>query len=502
MITTAEHLPSPSGAPLPTEVMMHDDKSTMPNGATAGDGQPPPPLSHIHKRSWMERWQTIKPYFLPMIQAFFIQFITGINDSQLGIMLPSIKAHYGLSQYVVSIIFLCNTCGYMMAAVSNGFLIKYLSQAKTALIGSISMVLGFLVILFALPFPVMCVFMVAVGFGVALTQASSNVVCGEMPHNTLMLSFLHAFYGAGGLIGPLLASAILAQGQPWNTSYKVMCGFAGFNTLSILICYRKLRIRSEREADAALAEKQLQNESNDDNNSDHDSLGSTCPTVVSSTEDDIESFDGKTKEPNLLSQVLNYRICYVGCAFLLFYTGTEVTIGNWGYTFLITARSSDTVAMAHVMSGYWAGICAGRLFLGFVTSRFGEKRMVYVYLTIIVAMLILLWLIPYIGANATALVVTGFTLGPIFPTTVSVAHQIMPTKLYATAVGFLSAFASAGTAVFPYATGVLIGSQGVQAMLPFCVATSSCMWLLWLFMPDPRRGNFIRPLLTRLRRQL
>lgn len=39
----------------------------------------------------------------------------------------------------------------------------------------------------------------------------------------------------------------------------------------------------------------------------------------------------------------------------------------------------------------------------------------------------------------TALVVTGFALGPIFPTTVSVAHQIMPTKLYATAVGFLSA---------------------------------------------------------------
>lgn len=472
---------------------MHDDKSITPSG----DGSPPV-LSHIHKPSWMERWQTIKPYFLPMIQAFLIQFITGINDSQLGIMLPSIKAHYGLSQYVVSIIFLCNTCGYMMAAVCNGFLIKYLSQAKTALIGSVSMVLGFLVVLFALPFPVMCVFMVAVGFGVALIQAGSNVVCGEMPHNTLMLSFLHAFYGAGGLVGPLLASAILADGQPWNTSYKVMCGFAGFNTLSILICYRKLRIRSEREADAALAEKQLQNDSN---NSDQDSLDSTCPTVVSSTENDIESLDGKMKESNLLSQVISYRICYVGCAFLLFYTGTEVTIGNWGYTFLITARSSDTVAMAHVMSGYWAGICAGRLFLGFVTSRFGEKRMVYVYLSIIVAMLILLWLIPYIGANATALVVTGFALGPIFPTTVSVAHQIMPTKLYATAVGFLSAFASAGTAVFPYATGVLMGSQGVQAMLPFCVATSSCMWLLWLFMPDPRRGNFFRPLLTRLRRQ-
>lgn len=68
--------------------------------------------------TWSDRWQAIRPSFLPMLQSFMIQFITGINDSNLGIMLPSIKAHYGLSQYVVSIIFLCNSLGYVACKLS------------------------------------------------------------------------------------------------------------------------------------------------------------------------------------------------------------------------------------------------------------------------------------------------------------------------------------------------------------------------------------------------
>lgn len=80
---------------------------------------------------------------------------------------------------------------FIIAAFANGYLVKHISQARTALLGSCSMVIGFLVVLFGVPFPVMCIFIVFVGLGVGLTQASSNVVCGELPYNTVMLSFLH-----------------------------------------------------------------------------------------------------------------------------------------------------------------------------------------------------------------------------------------------------------------------------------------------------------------------
>ncbi|KAI8147647.1 major facilitator superfamily domain-containing protein [Fennellomyces sp. T-0311] len=385
---------------------------------------------------------------LVTIQSFLMQSLTGINDGNLGIILPSIKSHYNLSEYIVSIIFLCNACGYMTAAILNGYLIKYFSQSKTVLIGACSMIVGYLVNLFAVPFPVMCVFMTSIGFGISLVQAAANVVCGEMPYSMLMLSFLHAFYGAGALVGPFMASGILNSQMPWNMTYAILCGLACFNAISIFICFRKLRTSSEKEIDAEreriIRKKNL----------------SSCTTI--------------------------YRITSLGAVFLLFYTGNENTIGNWTYTYLITERSTDTVAMTHILSGYWAGICAGRLFLGFVTLRFGEKRTVYCYLIVILAMMILLWLFPNIGANATSLALIGFTLGPIFPIIISMARQIVPVNLYATSVGFLSAFASAGTALFPYITGVLVGSHGIDSMMPFCVATFSAMLIMWVFIPDPR----------------
>lgn len=228
-----------------------------------------------------------------------------------------------------------------------------------------------------------------------------------------------------------MASGLLQANKPWNTSYQILCGLAGLNCISIFLCFRKLRIRAEREADAAEQEAMLQQSSPEEPRS-----GATSATL---TMDEEKQEVTKKHSENILWQTIRHRINYVGAVFLLFYTGTEVTIGNWGYTFLISARSSDTVAMAHIMSGYWAGICAGRLFLGVVTHHFGEKRMIYCYLSIIVGMMVLLWLVPYVGANATALVVTGIALGPIFPTTVSVANKLIPTDLYASSVGVLSA---------------------------------------------------------------
>lgn len=77
------------------------------------------------------------------------------------------------------------------AAVANGYLIQKLSQAKAALIGAVSFTLGFLILLFAVPFPVMCCFVVFVGYGSASLQACANVVVAELPKASMMVNFLH-----------------------------------------------------------------------------------------------------------------------------------------------------------------------------------------------------------------------------------------------------------------------------------------------------------------------
>ncbi|KAF7722624.1 hypothetical protein EC973_002896 [Apophysomyces ossiformis] len=339
----------------------------------------------------------------------------------------------------------------------------------------------------------MCCFIVFVGYGIGLVQASANVVCGEMNHGTMMLNFLHACYGLGALTGPLIASSLLESHKPWNYTYIVLCALAIFNSIVLpLFGFRHLKIKAEREEQEEKEAQQQEQEMEEENQAPppHPTTmaaplnrRTSMSTIIPEEEEPIKK---PTKgSSNILAETLRYRVTYVGALFLLLYVGTEVTIGNWGYTFLITTRSSDTVAMARIMSGYWAGICAGRLVLGYVTSRFG--------------MLIVVWLVPFVGANATALVVAGVALGPIFPTTVAVANKSVPSRLYATTVGFLAAFGSGGSALFPYITGVLIGSSGIGTMPPFCMAMAIAMVIAWFFIPNPSTPTaLVMPRLARM----
>ncbi|CDS08413.1 hypothetical protein LRAMOSA09775 [Lichtheimia ramosa] len=382
-----------------------------------------------------------------LLQCFLIMFVTGMNDANLGIIIPTLKERYGLTQYVVSIVFLTTTFGYFLAAFINGYLIQKTSQATTALIGALAMVIGFLVIAVSVPFPIMCCMTAFLGFGTALTQSCANVVCGEMPHSTMLLNYSHALYACGALIAPLIAAAVLQLERSWTITYMILCGMGAFNAVTLFFTFRNLSTRAEQQ------EKQKEQHQ-------------------------------KTSSNALITAAIRQRITYVGAFFLLLYVGAEVTLGNWGYTYLISVRSGDTVAMAHIMSGYWAGICAGRLFLGYLTFKLGEKRMVFLYLCLILAMLFVFWFVDAVAASAAALAIIGVALGPLYPSTVGLANKVIPTHLYAVSVGFLSAFGSCGSALGPLITGVMIGAKGVRVLVPFCVAMLGAMIVAWIFMPS------------------
>ncbi|KAI9322876.1 major facilitator superfamily domain-containing protein [Dichotomocladium elegans] len=428
----------------------------MASNAAESEGLPPSstqtPLSCIaasgEPSSRWESFRKIAPY---LGQSFYILFITGMNDATLGIIIPSLQDFYGLTQYVVSIVFLSTTAGYFIAAFSNGYLIYYTSQAKTCWIGSLSFLIGLFVIAFAVPFPVMCCMMAFLGFGTALIQSSANVICGEMPHSTVVLNFSHACYGLGALIAPQVVAGIFSAQKQWNTAYMVVCGMAALNAISVPLILRNMVTRAEREKKSA------------------------------------GSNEGEKRV--VLLDAIKRRVTIIGAVFLLLYVGAEVTMGNWGYTFLITARSSDIVAMARIMSGYWAGICAGRVFLGYWTLRFGEKRMIYFYHFIIIAMLFLFWFVPTVAVDAAALAIMGVAIGPIYPSTVALAAKIVPARLYPVIVGFIASWGSAGAALFPYIVGVLIALKGVRVMVPFCVAMLFLMLACWVFFPNATQAK-------------
>lgn len=72
------------------------------------------------------------------------------------------------------------------------------------------------------------------------------------------------------------------------------------------------------------------------------------------------------------------RITWICAMFLLGYVGTEVALGGWIVKFMLEVRKGGDFASGMVATGYWMGITVGRVILGFVTPRLGEKLAIIV----------------------------------------------------------------------------------------------------------------------------
>ncbi|KAI4150278.1 MAG: hypothetical protein LQ340_004179, partial [Diploschistes diacapsis] len=79
-----------------------------------------------------------------------------------------------------------------------------------------------------------------------------------------------------------------------------------------------------------------------------------------------------------------------------------VSLGGFIPSFLLATRSSPTNSSTApsifqsglVATGFWAGLTLGRISLGFLTPRFGERRAISVYLLLAIALQLIFWLVP------------------------------------------------------------------------------------------------------------
>src|SRR5881392_2411852 len=74
--------------------------------------------------------------------AFFAYILIGSNDGALGVLIPSIQAHYSVNKATVALLFLSATLGYLVAAFNSGLLVEKLGNRRFLILGVVSFLLG------------------------------------------------------------------------------------------------------------------------------------------------------------------------------------------------------------------------------------------------------------------------------------------------------------------------------------------------------------------------
>jgi MFS family permease len=166
-----------------------------------------------------------------------------------------------------------------------------------------------------------------------------------------------------------------------------------------------------------------------------------------------------------------------------------VSLGSWSYSFLTEERHGPTLLSGWSVSGYWLGLTLGRLALGKVATRIGNRRLIEGCLAGVVIGILLIWWIPSPLLSAFGLCLTGFSLGPIFPTTIALTSDIVPSRILPSAIGFLASLGSMGGALFPWVAGNIAQHIGLWTLLPYIITLTIVMLFLWIMLQKPRLSS-------------
>ncbi len=370
--------------------------------------------------------------------AFFGFILIGVASGAWGVLLPSLSAYYHVDQTVVGLIFFASAIGYLLSALSTGLLLVKIGQRWYLVMGTALFILCCFSLALQPPFALVLLVRLLQGIATAIIEAGLNMFLAALPNKIALLNYLHAFYGAGALLGPLIASTILALSWGWNTA------FFAWTLLALPLLFGLLALFRPPSSGAAEVAQ-------------------------------------RGKGENGLRAALKIPQVWVATLFLLFYVGIEVSLGSWGYTFLLESRHENTLLAGWVVSGYWLGLTVGRFILNHLAERLrlGLSGLMYSCMGGIVLGIVMIWLIPGDVASAVAFFLIGASLGPIYPSTVGLLPNLVPTHLLSSAMGFLIGLSILGVALFPWIAGTLAQYSGIWSLLPYTLGLTVVMSALW-----------------------
>lgn len=360
------------------------------------------------------------PAWIGIAIAFYAFIAIGIAESGLGVLLPSILETFNLTAATITFLFVSQITGYVLAAFSSSLISSRLGLAPMLLVAAIALTTALVIYGLTPVWLIMVATGTLLGLGIGLIDAGINTYMVSDQQEAKWIGLLHAFYGIGALLGPTIATTLLLFGLNWRQVYFVIASLVALLIVAvgwiILTRYSPMMVRTAASDSHAIANLRL-----------------------------------ALKTPTILISGL----------FLLVAVGTEAALGNWAYTVQRVSRGISASTAGYSISAMWLGFTAGRVMLGILVNRLGAVRLVNASLALLAIGLVTWWLLP---GQWVSLPIVGFAIAAIFPTTIWLMPQRVPTAVVPAAIGFVTSVASLGAAVIPTTIGWIANRAGLESI--------------------------------------
>lgn len=370
-----------------------------------------------------------------LLVTAYLGFISlGLPDTLIGVAWPSVRDFFGRQQSDIAWIFFGAGASYFVSGLLTGKLLKSLGiglllggssllVAASALGYSIAPAWG----LFAA-----CALLHGLGSGAIDAGLNHYVANHFSPRH---MNWLHACYGIGATLGPLIMTSMLVSLGSWRMGYATV-GCLLLLLTGLFFYTRKL----------------------------WDAPGETTG-AASEAEASVSMLDA-----------LKHIGTWAHIALFFIYTGLEVTVGQWSFTVMTEARGMTKETAGMWVTIYWASIATGRVVFGFIIEWLGIDLLLR--LSMLAAVIGTGWFAANLPFSAGALVLVGLGLASIYPCLMTRTPQRLGKARAAHAIGFQVSAAMVGAAVLPSVCGWLAQSRGLEAVAMTTVAMAAGLLII------------------------
>lgn len=384
----------------------------------------------------METAASPKPRHGRLLLAIaYLGFISlGLPDALIGVAWPSVREAFELPNQALGLVFVMSGAGYFVSSFFTGRLLK-IFRIGMLLAGSSLLValcgFGYALAPFWL-FMLGCA--VFHGLGSGAIDAGLNHFAAHS-FSARQMNWLHACYMLGATLGPLLMTTVLALSGSWRIGYATIGG--ALLMLSMLFFATQRMWRASDDSDAAAA-------------------------VLSET----------------MLATLRLPVAWLQMLLFFFYTGLEVTLGQWTFTLLTDGRGMLPEIAGMYVTSYWASLGVGRVLFGLIVDRISIDALLRLC-TATAVVGCLLFALPLSGIMPlAALMLTGLALAPIYPCIMTRTPQRLGAGHAAHAIGYQVSAAMIGAAALPLLVGLIAGGQRLEWIAVCSVALAGVVLAL------------------------
>lgn len=359
---------------------------------------------------------------LLIILAFIAYTSLGLPDGLLGVSWPSIRGEFAIPIDSLGLLVLITTAGYLCASFYSGVLLRLMPIGSLLSLATFAAAFALLGFAMAPSWHWVLGLGFIAGLGGGAIDAGLNTY-GAEHFSPRLLNWLHAFFGLGTTLGPLIVTAVLGSEQIWRLSYWIV------GSAQMILAFTFFTTRKRWD---------------------------TLPSNDDSKKEEVL--------PAPMRTTLRRPVVWFGMMLFFCYCGVEIATAQWSYSLLTLGRGFSETTAGLVVSLYWGSLLVGRILFGFFANQVPLIATLRLCIVCSITGATLFWLNLNAVFSVIGLMLMGFFFAPLFASLISITPERVGREHASSTIGFQVASAALGAAAVTTGVGILARNIGLEAI--------------------------------------